>query len=156
MNLLDFLKEQNLKLQSVSKNEIEQLFALVERDLEDARFQGISLDRKFITAYNAGLQLATIVLRAEGYRTNPQKSGHHKICIQVLPLIMGRKVSDFADFLNACRLKRHACEYTCANEVNEKEVEGFLGKIEGFHALVIEWLKKCHPQLLPYLKNSRK
>ncbi|HSX38588.1 MAG TPA: SAV_6107 family HEPN domain-containing protein, partial [Chlamydiales bacterium] len=132
MNLNDLLKEHNLKLQPPSKNEIDQHFKIVARDLKDAKFPGLSPDRKFATAYNAALQLATIVLRANGYRTNPSKAGHHRICIQVLPLIMGEKYTSFSDYLDTCRLKRHACEYTSVDQINERDATQLIEKTESF------------------------
>ena len=45
------------------------LLRIVDRDLKDASILELSADRRFVTAYNAALRLATIVLRASGYRT---------------------------------------------------------------------------------------
>lgn len=144
-NLSEFLQENHLKLQAPTKNEIEQLFQVVLRDLRDAKFPGLSNDRKFATAYNAALQLATIVLRSMGYRTNPSKSGHHRVCIQVLPLIMGKKYIAFSDYLDTCRLKRHACEYTSVGQINEKDAAQLIEKVESFHKEVVAWIKSHSP-----------
>jgi len=38
------------------------MFKLVERDLADAAVEGLSTDRRFLIAYEAVLNLATIVL----------------------------------------------------------------------------------------------
>ena len=51
-----------------SPDEIGNILGLVERDLDDAACEEISLDWRFSIAYNAGLQLATAVLFAAGYR----------------------------------------------------------------------------------------
>ena len=147
MDLNEFLKSNHLKLQTPTRNEIDQHFKIVLRDLNDARFPSISPDRKFATAYNAALQLTTIVLRAKGYRTNPSQAGHHRICIQVLPLIMGKKYTPFSDYLNTCRLKRHACEYTAVDEVSEKEASQLIEKTEAFYKEVVIWLKGYFPEI---------
>jgi hypothetical protein len=60
-----------LKRQPTSRSEIDSLFRVVDRDLEDAAVPGVSADRRFATAYNAALQLATVVLRAHGYSPMP-------------------------------------------------------------------------------------
>ena len=51
-----------------SAQEITGLLALVERDLAVAASREVSTDWRFNIAYNAGLQLATLVLYAAGYR----------------------------------------------------------------------------------------
>jgi hypothetical protein len=71
-----------------SKKEITNLLRLVERDITDAYRQEISTDWRFNIAYNAGLQLATLVLFASGYRTGRGESKHYRV-IQALPLVMG-------------------------------------------------------------------
>jgi hypothetical protein len=43
------------------------MLGLVDRDLSDASREEISMDWRFNIAYNAALQLATIVLYARGY-----------------------------------------------------------------------------------------
>ena len=146
-SLNELLAEHHLKLQAPSRNEIEQHFKIVLRDLKDAKFPALSSDRKFATAYNAALQLATIVLRVRGYRTNPSKAGHHRICIQVLPLIMGRKYMAFADFLDTCRLKRHACEYTSVDQISDQDATQLIEKTESFHNEVVTWLRSQSPEM---------
>lgn len=148
MHLSDYLKEQHLKLQAPTKNEIDQHFKIVIRDLKDAKFPALSSDRKFATAYNAALQLATIVLRAKGYRTNPSKAGHHRVCIQVLPLIMGKKFIGLSDYLETCRLKRHACEYTSVDQISERDSAQLIERTEHFQREVMEWLKIHFPEIL--------
>lgn len=51
------MQEHHLKLQAPTRDEIEQHFKIVLRDLRDAKFPELSPDRKFATAYNASLQL---------------------------------------------------------------------------------------------------
>ena len=72
MNLQNWLNEGRLQRHSTSVKEIADLLKVVDRDLADAAIKEISADRRFATAYNAALQLATIVLYASGYRTKFQ------------------------------------------------------------------------------------
>jgi hypothetical protein len=67
-NLQNWLHEGRLQQHNTSVKEIADLFKVVDRDLADAAIKEISADRRFATAYNAALQLATIVLYASGYR----------------------------------------------------------------------------------------
>ena len=124
-NLTNWLKEDKLKAHKTSKKEIAQLFKIVDRDLADAGIHGLSADRRFITAYNAALQLTTILLRAHGFRTNPNKAGHHRISIDALSEILGKEAQDFSDYLNACRIKRNICDYTSSGETSDTAVRRF-------------------------------
>ena len=60
-----------------SKKELDDMRALVARDLADAGIAGLSADRRFATAYNAALQAANMAIACAGYRVTA-KTGHHK------------------------------------------------------------------------------
>lgn len=147
-SLNNWLKEEKLKPHKTSKEEIAQLFKIVDRDLSDAGIHGLSSDRRFITAYNAALQLTTIVLRVSGFRTNPNKAGHHRISIDALTEILGKEFQDIADYLNACRIKRNISDYTSSGEVSEAEATEIIKEAKGFKASVTKWIKNFHPQFL--------
>ena len=78
-----------MKTHTTSKQEINDLKKVVEREINDASVQAISNDRRFACSYNAALQLAHIVLAAAGYRTNSTKPGHHKSTFEAVALIIG-------------------------------------------------------------------
>jgi len=67
--LEDWLADGSLRRHESSPAEVSGLLDLVRRDLADAAVADLSPDRAFATAYNAVLQLATIILRVSGYRT---------------------------------------------------------------------------------------
>jgi len=156
MNLKSWLKEERLKPHLSSKDEIAKLFQIVNRDLKDAGIIHLSADRRFITAYNAALQLTTIVLRAAGFRTNPNKTGHHRISIDALNEIIGKELQELADYLNACRMKRHICDYTSSGEISEAEAAELIQETKKFKAFVFNWIKKTHSHLLPSDEPIRK
>ena len=83
-----------------SPQEIADLLAIVERDLEDATHD-ISADWRFGIAYNAALKLCTILLHASSYR--PEKTLQHYRTIAALPLILGTDYKDTAEYLDTCR-----------------------------------------------------
>lgn len=145
--LNDWLKEEKLRPHKTSKEEINQLFKIVERDLLDAEVHGLSSDRQFITAYNATLQLTTIVLRAVGFRTNSNKAGHHRISIDALPIILGKEYHALVNYLHTCRLKRHISDYTSSGEISEKEAKEIVKEAKTFKSLVTKWIKNHHPHL---------
>jgi hypothetical protein len=51
-----------------SKKELDNMRALIARDLADASLAGLSADRRFATAYNAALQAANMAIACAGYR----------------------------------------------------------------------------------------
>ena len=77
------------------------LLQIVDRDLKDARERYISNDWRFGIAYNAALKLCTILLYAEGYRS--EKNLQHYRTIQSLPLILGNNRKSDAEYLDVCR-----------------------------------------------------
>ena len=118
---------------------------MVARDLADARVDALSADRRFATAYNAALQLATVVLRAEGYRT--QGAAHHRTTIEALSLILGPGVTPVADYLDACRSRRNTVDYDGVGIATEADVEDLLRETEGLRAIIQAWLAETHPEL---------
>ena len=89
-----------LRAHVTSRQEIGDLFKIVERDLQDAGSGGLSEDWRFGIAYNAALKLCTILLYAEGFRA--EKTLQHYRTIQALPLILGPKRRNDADYLDTC------------------------------------------------------
>ncbi len=82
VSLEDWLNEGHLKSYKTSRKEVEQLFAVFERDMADARVVALSVERKFESAYNAALVMARAALAASGYRTSGE--GNHYWTIQSL------------------------------------------------------------------------
>lgn len=102
-----------------SPAQIAELFAIADRDLDDARTERLSNDWQFGIAYNAALKLCTILLYAEGYR--PEKNLAHYRTLQALPYILGPDRQDDADYLDACRSKRNTAEYDSVGCVSTDE-----------------------------------
>jgi hypothetical protein len=105
-----------------------------------------SADRRFATAYNAALQLVTIVLYASGYRTT--RSGHHWVTLKALPDLMGPAALERAEFFNSCRLTRHTTDYDRAGLVSEISADEILEEVNAFREEVLNWLKANHLHLL--------
>jgi hypothetical protein len=61
-NLASFWDSRGFRRQPTSRSEIDSLFMVIDRDLSDAVVTALSADRRFATAYNAALQLATMNL----------------------------------------------------------------------------------------------
>ena len=135
-----------LRPHKTSKQEVRDILELVERDLADASKVEISKDWRFNIAYNAGLQLCTLVLFAAGYRAGRGESKHYRV-IQALPLVMGKRFSTVRDYLDNCRRKRNVSEYDAAGTISQKEPDDLIETVTEFKIEVEAWLQKNHPDI---------
>jgi len=145
MSLQNWLNNGWLKHHSTSKQEINNLLNIVDRDLHDAK-ASISLDWQFGIAYNAALKLCAILLYASGYQA--ENSLHHYRTIMAMPLILGNSKHLDAEYLNTCRAKRNIVEYDCAGGVTSQEAVELVNFASTFKQEVINWLKQNHPEYL--------
>ncbi len=126
MSLETWAKNGWLRPHKITRQEIVDLLGVIERDLKDAQ-RDLSADWKFGIAYNAALQLCTILLNASGYR--PEKLQAHYRTLQSLPLILGAERKDDGDYL----------------DTDAKELIEFTKRLRED---VLDWLKKNHPDLI--------
>jgi uncharacterized protein (UPF0332 family) len=144
MSLRQWLNNGWLRNHKTSKNEILNLFAIVERDLKDAKV-GISDDWRFGIAYNAALKLCTILLYADGYET--EKNLQHYRTIQAISIILGEDRKKDSEYLETCRTKRNILEYDYTGGVTEKDANELIEFVTEFKADIVAWLKDHHPDL---------
>ena len=57
------------------------LLAAAQRNITDARLQGLSAENRFDAAYKAVMQAAIVALHANGYRTLTSRPGHHQTAL---------------------------------------------------------------------------
>ena len=135
-----------LREYKTSPQEVAGILDLVERDLEDAAREEISTDWRFNIAYNAGLQLATLVLYVAGYRAGRGESKHYRV-IQALPLALGQEFRTTRDYLDACRRKRNVSEYDTVGTISVKEAGDLIEAVRELKAKIEQWLLKNHADL---------
>ena len=141
MSLKQWLNNGWLRTHKTSKNEIENLMMIVERDLKDAK-EGISDDWRFGITYNAALKLCTVLLYAEGFKA--ERTLQHYRTIQALPLILGPERKDDANYLDTCRSKRNIVEYDYVGAVTENDVNELIEFTKELKKDVYDWLKRQH------------
>ena len=71
-----------LKKHKASREEVADLLAVADRDLQACRTPGLHNDWRFNIAYNAALQLATAALAVAGYQA--ERMNHHYWAIDSL------------------------------------------------------------------------
>jgi len=139
----ELLNAQRVRVHKTSPSEIYDLRAVVERDLKDAKLDGLSDDRRFATAYNAVLQLTKMVIAFQGYRV--AGLGHHQTTFQALEIAMGPSVVPLSAYFERCRRQRNQVDYDMANVATEAEADLLIQKAEAFQRLVEAWIRKNHP-----------
>ncbi len=145
MSLQDWLNEGRLKTHTTSQKEIEQLFAVFERDMTDAQAENLSTDRRFTTAYNAALMVARTALAVSGYRTSGE--GNHYWTIQSLAFTLKPDTETTTKF-NKFRQKRNISDYEMIGMISEQEVTEIIALAQELRDMATEWLKKNHPELI--------
>ena len=134
-----------LKVEPTSRDEIANMLAMVDRDLKDAA-GSISPDWRFGIAYNAALKLCTILVRAEGYR--PSHGLQHYRAIMAMPLVLGQKKKNDANYLDSCRTKRNTIEYDYIGGASDADADELIEFATELKAEVMKWLKDNHNELL--------
>ena len=145
MSLSQWANNGWLRPHQTSAKEVEDLLAIVKRDLADAE-SDISADWQFGIAYNAALKLCAILLYASGYR--PEKTLQHYRTLQALPLILGPERKADAEYLDACRIKRNTVEYDYAGGATKKDAQELIEFTGELREAVMVWLQQNHVELL--------
>jgi hypothetical protein len=148
MTLNDWLANHWISEHKTSPAEISALRAVVNRDLQDASIESLSADRRFATAYNAGLQLSKIALAAAGFRLSKGHGGHERAFDVVRYVIVDGKADDLCDYFDTCRRKRNDIDYDFADVVTETELTEILNKVTEYRALIEAWLKNHRHDLV--------
>lgn len=146
VSLADWLANHWIVTHEPSVAEIADLWAVVDRDLEDAALARLSADWRLSIAYNAALQLATLALVAEGYR--PGRERAHERAILSLRETAGIPAKT-VDLLDAVRRKRNQNSYEHAGTTSAAEAQELVELVTTLHRDVRRWLRKTHPALCP-------
>jgi hypothetical protein len=146
VSLKDWLKNAWLVEHESSRQEIADLLAVIDRDLQDCRSEGLSADWRLAIAYNAALQSALAGLAAEGYRV--ARESHHFRAVQSLAFTLGCDEASITQ-LDAFRKKRNVSDYERAGSVSIREAAEMQELAENLRAELVEWLSQKHPDLVP-------
>ena len=139
-----------LRAEPTSPREIADLLGIVNRDLQDARVEAISEDRRFEAAFNAARTAANVALRACGYRTVTQV-GHHLKTVESLELTMQAEPA-LIQKMKVFSKKRNATSYDSAGNISRQELEEAIGVANELQRSVTAWLRQNHAELT---KGSR-
>jgi len=143
----EFVRKRYLRREPASAKEIRSILDVVERDIAQCSDVDLGLDWRFNIAYNAGLQLCKIVLRASGFRTSTRSPAHF-VTINCLPEFLGESQKERTDYLDQCRSMRNRAEYDAVGVVSEVEVSELFDEVSSLKQEVLAWLSSSHPELV--------
>jgi hypothetical protein len=144
MSLEDWLNEGKLQKHLTSREELDRLFGVFERDIKDARAANISVDRRFATAYNAALMVARAALAVTGYRTAGE--GNHYLTIQSLTYTIKPNEKTVILF-NKLRKKRNITDYEMTGMVSAQDVTETIELAQVLRRSFSDWLRTSRPDL---------
>jgi hypothetical protein len=130
-----------------SRQEIHELLGIVKTDLEDARIEELSCDRRLACCYGALLTAARTALRASGYRVPKGTPSHHYYAIQSLQYTVGLD-PDVLRRIEAMGKKRAMADYVRMGEVSESMVGEGLAFAEEYCERITDWIGREHPSLV--------
>jgi hypothetical protein len=141
------LGQKRVAREGTSRHEVADLWKLAERALADATLDApISDDGRFDRAYDAARALATIVVRASGYRVKGAGGAHYNTFL-ALEAANPEDFTVFAAYFNLCREKRNELSYVRPGVVSRGEVDELLRETARFRNLVAVWLRERRPDL---------
>lgn len=128
-----------------SKKELDELRTMAAVNLNDAHVAGISAQGRYEFAYNAARLVATLVVRASGYRV-VAKSGHHYFTFQAL------KASDpsfakVAAYFDDVRDTRNDFSYKAPVLISDTDADELVKEVEQFRQDAESWIRAKDPLL---------
>lgn len=145
MSLKNWLDNRWLIKHETTRQEIRDLLAIAERDLEQALTPGLTPDWRLNIAYNAALQSAVAALAATGYRAD-RDNKHYRV-IDSLAYTVGME-SDEIMLFDQFRKKRNISDYERAGMVSDQEAEEMVDLAKNIYEKVKIWLSREHPELV--------
>lgn len=86
-------------------------------------------------------------MRAGGYRV-ANAPAHHRLTIELLPVLLGDQERRGATYLDACRRKRDVTEYEHGEAITLAESRALLAAVRELQEEVLAWLAEEHPELV--------
>jgi len=130
------VESRGAKRQPTSPAEMRALLRIVQRDLAQAEVRDLYPDGRYGFLYNAGLQLATMLLRLEGLRVG--EVGHHRETLRRVRDLVPEQIRRWVDELDHARRKRNALTYSDTGLVSESDVAGLRDTVTELYAWVRE------------------
>lgn len=145
MSLESYLHNRWIRRHDSSSREIENLFALADRDIEQSQTPGLGPEWRFDIAYNSALQSATAALAAAGFRA--ERVNKHLRVIESLEFTVGLDKTTVR-VLDRFRRKRHVAVYERVGAISDREATEMIEMAREIRRRVEIWIRTEHPELL--------
>jgi len=141
------LDDRRLEAATFEDRELVGLWARAVTSYRDSSVTGLSDEGAFSRAYDAGRQVAGIVLAAAGYRVRGQ--GHHQIAFYGLAVLEDPSLSKFGTELESIRQARHMVIYDAVGDpaALRADRQKLKGIVERFLPAAHAWLIAKRPHL---------
>jgi hypothetical protein len=143
MNWSKLLAASRVAREPSSKQELDELREMAALNLLDADVQGLSARGRYEFAYNAARLLATLVVRAAGYRII-SKGGHHYYTFLALEVTDGA-FAKAAAYFDAARSKRNDFSYDSPIPISDTDAEELVQAVREFAHQAQGWMKSKYP-----------
>lgn len=140
MGLEDLYRFGKLQRHKTSPEEIRDLFGVAERCLKDASCNMISLELRFISAYQAALAAGEALLYCLGYEA--PKNAYHYMTWEALRQVLGDSFKTTLILFNSARQKRADAFYDHASVTTETEYEEIFEEAKKFVDFIRTKIKK--------------
>jgi uncharacterized protein (UPF0332 family) len=128
-----------------SKQELDELREMARLNLQDASVKGLSARGRYEFAYNAARLLATLVVRAAGYRITA-KGSHHYYTFAALEITDGA-FAKTAAYFDSARSKRNDFSYDSPVPISDTDADELVRTAKQFAQQAETWIKTKHPSL---------
>ena len=133
------LAEKRVASEPTSKKELDELRMMVSVNLKDACVAGISAQGRFEFGYNAARLLATVVVRASGYRVIA-KTGHHYFTFQALQAA-DPAFAKMAVYFDSARDTRNDFSYDAPVPISDTDADDLVKAVEQFLQDAEAWIR---------------
>jgi len=134
------LRRGSVERRAPDPREIRDLARSARRQIQDARVPGLSAEASYQLAYTGVLALATLAVRAAGYRLRAGE-GLHRRTFEAARAALGGASRALLDFFELCRRRRNVISYE-GSEASEVEAVDLLEQATKFEKLVRDWSRQ--------------
>lgn len=119
---------------------------MIAVNLKDAHVIGISAQGRYEFAYNAARLMATMAIRANGYRV-VAKNGHHFFTFQALQASAPNFVK-MAIYLDSARDKRNEFSYDAPAQISNTDADELVEAVTKFQRDIEAWIRSKNSKLV--------
>lgn len=146
MTWTKLLASHDVQRHQTSKLELDNMRALVARDLADAKVEGLSADRGLRRRTTPRSRPRTWRLLAPATALPPKlATTRSRSTASGWSLRAGAE--QYVDYFETCRRKRNVIDYTRSDVATETEANEILEKATDFYELVEDWIDSKYPNL---------